>query len=311
MSGCGLLRTLRPIVAGLAALLAATPSAAQDRYFDAGGVRLHYVEQGKGEPVVLVHGFNNRLEIWTAIAQDLARDHRVITFDLRGHGQSGKPHSAAGYGREMSMDIVRLLDHLGIRRAHIVGYSLGAHLTSLLLTLHPERFNSATLIAGYGRFDWSSVAQALGDTVAAELEQHCISRSLMKRLAPDAYPGEDSLRHVEAACMADTTVDRFALAAAFRSWGDQAMTEAATRAVTVPTLGIVGSIDPMRRGLEALVRLRPSVKLVVVEGASHAGSEGILRRPETVQSLREFLSAHRVGSRPQGRTRRDAEALGR
>src|SRR5512132_488395 len=97
---------------------------AQDKYFDAAGVRLRYVEQGAGEPVVLVHGFTNTLEIWArnGIVQDLSKTYRVIAFDLRGHGKSDKPHEPARYGREMGIDVVRLLDHLGIQQAHVVGY---------------------------------------------------------------------------------------------------------------------------------------------------------------------------------------------
>jgi pimeloyl-ACP methyl ester carboxylesterase len=272
------------------------PCAAQDRYFDAGGVKLRYTDRGAGEPIVLVHGFSNRLELWTTvgIVQDLARDHRVITFDLRGHGRSGKPHDPARYGREMAVDIVRLLDHLGITRAHIVGYSLGGHLTSQLVTLHPERFLSATLVAGAGRFDWDSTKARQADTVAMELERECVSRSLIRRLAPpSAQPPEDTLRALSARCMADTTQDRFALAAATRSWASQAFTPAAATGVTVPTLALVGSDDPQRRALEALVRLRPSVKLVIIDGATHAGARGILARPETLVALRDFLSAGR------------------
>src|SRR5215211_8057360 len=91
----------RPFVAlGLVALLNA-PCGAQDQYFDARGVRLRYTDHGAGDPVVLVHGFSNRLELWTTagLAQELTRDHRVITFDLRGHGRSAKPHDPARYGR--------------------------------------------------------------------------------------------------------------------------------------------------------------------------------------------------------------------
>jgi pimeloyl-ACP methyl ester carboxylesterase len=289
---CG--RPPRPFVAlALIALLNA-PCGAQDRYFDAGGVRLRYTDQGAGDPIVLVHGFSNRLELWTTagLAQDLARDHRVITFDLRGHGRSDKPHDPARYGREMTIDIVRLLDHLGIARAHIVGYSLGGHLTSQLLTLHPERFLSATLLAGAGRFDWDSAKARQADTVATELERDCISRSLVRRLAPPtAQPPEDTLRALSARCLADTGQDRFALAAATRSWRGQAFTPTAAAAVTVPTLALVGSDDPQRRGLEALVEGRPSVKLVVIDGATHAGARGILTRPQTLVALRDFLSA--------------------
>jgi pimeloyl-ACP methyl ester carboxylesterase len=68
------------------------------------------------------------------------------------------------------------------------------------------------------------------------------------------------------------------------------MTRAAAASVVVPTLAIVGTDDPMKAGLDTLVRIRPSVKLVVVNGATHAGPRGILRRPELLAALHGFLS---------------------
>ena len=270
------------------------PGAAQDKFFDAGGVRLRYVEQGTGEPVVLVHGFTNTAEIWSAtgIMQDLSRNYHVIAFDMRGHGKSAKPHDPAKYGREMGLDVVRLLDHLGIRRAHVVGYSLGGHITSQLMTLRPERFLSATLIAGPGRFEWNATLAKEAEQDASEMEGECISRSLMARLAPvgAAQPPDDSLKLLSRDCLASQ--DRFALAAITRSRVDHVMSPAAAAAVTVPTLAIVGSDDPMKAGLDALVRMRPSVKLVVVQGATHGGPRGILLRPELRSALRDFLVAH-------------------
>jgi pimeloyl-ACP methyl ester carboxylesterase len=152
----------------------------------AAGVRLRYIEQGAGEPVVLVHGFTNTAEIWAnnGIFQDLSRNYRVIAFDSRGHGKSDKPHDPARYGREMTLDIVRLLDHLNINQAHVVGYSLGGYLASQLLTLHPERLLSATLIAGAGRFDWNDARARQAEEEANERERECISRSMLFRLAP-------------------------------------------------------------------------------------------------------------------------------
>ena len=290
----------RSIARSTLLLLAFAPALclAQDKYFDAAGVRLRYVEQGAGEPVVLVHGYGNTADIWAAngIVRDLARTYRVIAFDMRGHGKSDKPHEPARYGREMTLDIVRLLDHLGIQRAHIVGYSLGGHLVSHLLTLHPERFLSATLVAGAGRFDWNAERARQAEVVGGERERECISRSLLFRLAPPnaPRPSEDSLKVLSAKCFADTTQDRFALAAVIRSNGDQAITPAATAAVTVPTLGIVGSDDPEKAELEALERIRPSAKLVVLEGATHAGPRGILGRPELLTALRAFFADHRA-----------------
>jgi pimeloyl-ACP methyl ester carboxylesterase len=291
-------RLILSAVCGL--LVASQTLRAQDRYINANGVRLRYIEQGTGEPVVLVHGFGNSIETWTnsGIVQALASSYRVITFDERGHGRSNKPHDPRAYGREMTDDIVRVLDRLGIDRAHVVGYSLGGHLVSQLLTLHPERFLSATLIAGAGRLSWDSVQAHAAEVEATEVERDCVSRTLLFRLtSPAARPSEDSLKAMSARCLADSTQDRFALAAITRSRAGQVIAPAAAAAVRVPTLGIVGSDDPMRAGLEELVRLRPSVKLVVVDGATHAGARGILRWPETTAALREFLALARRTSR--------------
>jgi len=122
------------------------------------------------------------------------------------------------------------------------------------------------------------------------MERECISRSLMTRLAPPGLtpPSNDSIAVLSASCLA--TQDRFALAAVTRSRVDHVMTPAAAAAVTVPTLAIVGTDDPMKAGLDSLVRIRPSVRLVIVTGATHAGPRGILRRPELIAALRDFWS---------------------
>ena len=123
---------------------AATPP---DQFFDSDGVRIRFVDLGRGEPVVLVHGFTSTLESWNRgdILQSLSRDYRVIALDCRGHGKSDKPHEPEQYGTDSALDVLRLMDHLEIPNAHIVGYSMGARLTGYLLANHPERFISATL----------------------------------------------------------------------------------------------------------------------------------------------------------------------
>ena len=128
------------------------------------------------------------------------------------------------------------------------------------------------------------------------LERECVSRSLITRLSPpdQAKPSEQQIAALSAACMADSTLDRFAFAAVARSRGDRRITPPAAAAVTVPTLAVVGSLDGARKGLETLKALRPGLKLVIVDGATHAGDRGILGRPELMAALREFLAANRV-----------------
>ena len=278
--------------------LVATASRAQDRYFDSQGVTIRYVDRGAGEPIVLLHGLGGSLETWTTtgILQNLERDHRVIAFDLRGHGRSGKPHDPKLYGREMGRDVVRLLDHLGIRRAHVVGYSLGGMILSQLITLEPERFATATLIAGPGRFGTSPEFARELEQRAREFEAECVSRSLITTLAPsDApKPSEARIKELSTECFADTTRDRFATAALMRSRAEHDIDRSVEARATVPTLGIVGSADAMKEGMDSLVAIRPSVRLIVLDGATHAGPRGILTRPELVPALREFIAAHPI-----------------
>ena len=252
----------------LAALLFVTllPAAgfADDRYFDANGIRIRYVEQGAGEPVLLLHGRGGTLSTWerSGVMESLAKDYRVIALDQRGHGKSGKPHNPKQYGAEMALDVVRLLDHLGIDRAHIVGYSLGANIVAQLLTIRPDRFLTATLVGSAGRISWTAEDEAMFEKQALETERG------------DAKPD----------------FDPYAIAAVVRSFRQQVITPEQVAAVRVPTLGVAGSADPFLTSLQEVRRLRPGMKLVVVEGATHGG---VLRRPEFIAALREFVVAHR------------------
>ena len=269
----------------------------QDKFFDSNGVSIRYVEAGSGEPVVLAHGNGGSLATWvdSGILSNLSKDYRVIAFDARGHGKSGKPHDSKMYGREMPLDTVRLLDHLGIKKAHIVGYSMGGSLTSLLLTLQPDRFLTATLVAGSGTLQWTTALAERAEQEASERERECISRSLMQRLLPPntPMPTEEQLQAQSKTCMANASQDRFALAALARGGVDRVISPAAAAGVSVPTLGIVGTRDPNLAGLQNLKKMRPSIDLVTVDGATHGGATGIVNRPELVANLRQFISTHR------------------
>ena len=122
-------------------------------FFNSDGVKIHFEDQGSGAPVILVHGFASRAEHnWgiTGWYKTLAPNYRVIALDCRGHGQSDKPHDVNAYGgRVMEEDVIRLIDHLGIRRALLMGYSMGGHLAMGLLAHHPDRFR-AVVLGGIG-----------------------------------------------------------------------------------------------------------------------------------------------------------------
>jgi pimeloyl-ACP methyl ester carboxylesterase len=129
--------------------------------FTAKGVKIHYVIDGKGEPVILVHGLLSSGWInWQlpGVFADLAKDHRVIAIDLPGHGRSDRPAKKEAYGVQMVDDIALLLDVLKIKKAHIVGYSLGGMVTVKFMARHPDRVLSGT-VCGMGWFEDGSGLQ--------------------------------------------------------------------------------------------------------------------------------------------------------
>lgn len=127
--------------------------------FRSNDVKIVYFTQGKGEPVVLIHGWLSSAGInWAlpGISDALAKDHQVIALDVRGHGLSDKPAKEEGYGPELVEDVARLLDHLKIKKAHVVGYSMGGIIAGNFAVKHPERVLSVTL----GGMGWLQVGGA-------------------------------------------------------------------------------------------------------------------------------------------------------
>jgi pimeloyl-ACP methyl ester carboxylesterase len=289
------------ILLGLVALhlFALDRVSAQDQFFDSNGVRIRYVEQGSGPPVVLLHGFSGNLDsawVETGVLPTLVTDYRVIAFDSRGNGKSDKPHDPKSYGLQMGQDVVRLLDHLHIARAHIVGHSLGAIITAKLLTTNPDRFLTATLSGAAGRQRWTPENAAAAEAEAVEFEQGVPFRSVILRTAPTdrPKPTEEQIQAESQRRLGRN--DRFAMAAMVRSRGEQTVSAAEMAAVRVPTLGIIGSADANLAAMQQFASVLPTLKVVVIEGATHGGSLGVTRRPEFVEHFRAFTAAHKEAS---------------
>jgi pimeloyl-ACP methyl ester carboxylesterase len=128
-----------------------------------------------------------------------------------------------------------------------------------------------------------------------------VSRTtILANLRPDQpRPSDEDIKARSTACFANTSLDRFAMAALARSRPDRAIMPAHLAAVQVPTFGIVGSLDPLAEGMRQLKKLRPDMKLLIIEGATHGGpgdQRGILRQPAAVEAMLEFLAAHREAS---------------
>lgn len=284
----------RPMVRGLACLwgcliVIASSARAEEGHFDSGGVKLHYVVEGQGEPVLLIHGFAGNIFVqWRlpGILRSLADDYQVIAYDNRGHGRSDKPHDPEMYGMEMVEDAVRLLDHLQIERAHVVGYSMGAFIAAKLVTMYPDRVLSVTLGgAGWPKEDDPRVR--LLDEVAESLDRGEGIAPLLEFLTPDgrSKPTQEQLSGLNQ--VLKLTNDAKALAAAIRSMKELAVEEEELRANPVPALAIVGEIDPLKATVDELARSMANLEVVVLPGADHISA---YFRPEFAAKLKEFLA---------------------
>ncbi|HYB95806.1 MAG TPA: alpha/beta fold hydrolase [Vicinamibacterales bacterium] len=267
-----------------------------DQFFDSNGVRIRFVEQGSGPAVVLMHGYTGTLDrhfIANGVFASLAADHRVIAMDLRGHGKSGKPHEPGAYGQTMAGDVVRLLDHLKIARANVVGYSLGAMIAARLVSLHPDRLSSAVFVAQLPMREITPFFEAFATESVKELEGDVPFKSLAVALQPPGAtpPSDDDIRKAVAPLVAANDVK--ALAALWRGYRTLLTPDDALRTATVPMLVIVGSEDTAAAGVPDLVKAHPHIRTVVVPGAQHGGEQGVMRRPEFMATLRPFLAAAR------------------
>lgn len=267
---------------------------AQDGFFTSGDKRLHYVEQGMGDAVILLHELDGNAASFmrSGIFSDLARDHRVIALDSRGHGQSDKPHEPAAYGTDMADDVVRLMDWLKIPRAHIVGYSMGTEVAAMLLVRAPTRVSSAALIAGAGRFRWLPTDDQHLEEEALEFENLGVSPKLFLEQTPVGTPDPEieDLKKRAAIAIADPSRDVKALAAFSRARRSRVVDQSQLAVSKTPMLGIAGSLDPELDTLKSLKALRADLEIVTVDAATHAGAARVIDRKECLSALRTFLA---------------------
>jgi len=259
---------------------------AEEKFFDSNGVQIHYYDRGSGEPVVLMHGFSGSAAIWDTLGFTdalIEAGYRVIAFDARGHGKSGKPHDPAQYGMEMSDDIGRLLDHMDINKAHIVGYSMGAVFAHSFRATHPDRLLTAVL-GGGGPTSEESI-QRLKSVVDID----AIARGA---LGPDLFvapPGEQppSQEQIDAMNKIRSNNDSQALAALLRTdWSWMVDTVEELRSNEVPTLAIIGEKDQNKKDLDAVSDDMANLEVFVIPGANHLyGLLGPALREETMKFL--------------------------
>ena len=231
--------------------------------FNSGGVEIAYQTAGEGPPVLLVHGFasNARVNWWdTGWVKTLTEaGRRVITFDHRGHGASEKLYDPSLYpAAEMAEDALRLLDHLEIAQADVMGYSMGARVSAFLAIAHPARVRRA-VFAGLASRMISGVGGA--EAIAAALE------------APTRYDGLDINARAFRIFAEQTKSDLKALAACIRSSREKITVEELA-SLRVPVLVVAGEKDKVAGDVDTLVNAIPGAVGVTLPNRNHMNAVG-------------------------------------
>lgn len=231
--------------------------------FHNGAVEIAYIDEGEGDPILLVHGFASSKNVnWiypTWVSELKKNGRRVIAFDNRGHGESGKLYDAADYEiATMAGDISALMDHLKIERADVMGYSLGSRMTAVLALQAPQRLRSAILGGiGIGLIEGGGP----GENVAEALE------------APTLEDVTDPVGRTFRAFADQTRSDRRALAACLRG-SRRLMTRAEAAAVKVPVLIAVGTSDEIAGSAQALGKVIPGAQVLDIPNRDHMRAVG-------------------------------------
>jgi pimeloyl-ACP methyl ester carboxylesterase len=231
--------------------------------FDSDGVRIAYLDEGEGSPILLIHGFASNIQInWvnTGWVATLARaGFRVIAIDNRGHGMSEKLYDTAAYGAPiMAEDSRRLLDHLGLSEADVMGYSMGARIAAFLVLAHPERVRSV-IFAGLG----INMVHGVGapGPIAAALE------------APSVDDVKNDAARSFRVFAEQTGSDRRALAACIRSSRDKISADDLAR-ITRPVLVAVGTEDVIAGSGPQLAAIIPGAEALEITGRDHMKAVG-------------------------------------
>jgi pimeloyl-ACP methyl ester carboxylesterase len=231
--------------------------------FDSGAVEIAYLDEGEGEPIVLVHGFASSKNVnWvypTWVSELKKAGRRVVALDNRGHGDSGKLYDAAQYEVAiMAGDVVALMDHLRIERADVMGYSLGSRMTAALALSHPQRLRSAILGGiGIGMI----VGGGPGENVALALE------------APSLEDVTDPVGRTFRAFADQTRSDRRALAACLRG-SRRLMTAEEVARIRVPVLIAVGTTDEIAGSAQALGEIIQGAEVLDIPNRDHMRAVG-------------------------------------
>jgi pimeloyl-ACP methyl ester carboxylesterase len=248
-------------------------------YLDTRGIRTHYIREGRGRDLIMIHGLLENLAVWHLSFAPLLRDSfRVTTYDLRGHGYSGM--TPGGYTpAELAADLKALMDAAGIESAVLVGRSFGADVALQFCAEFPQRVSrlvaiEPALVGGLacrgdeawgGWTYWSAQLEEAGRPPSPE--QRADLQYLVEQVARMSFykgPFGQTPRNQ------DKLLRLIRDTALLNECGEVLeLTRSAVARIATPTLLIYGALSPFQASLAFLRHALPDCRVVMVEGAGH------------------------------------------
>jgi pimeloyl-ACP methyl ester carboxylesterase len=228
---------------------------------DRDGTKIHYEVHGSGPPLILTHGYSSTSAMWQGQIEALAKRHRLIVWDMRGHGQSDYPDDPAAYSEALTVgDIAALLDQVGAAKAIVGGLSLGGYMSLAFYRAHPERVSALLIIdtgPGFKKDDAREAWNKRAHETAERFEQHGLD------VLKSASRERSSVSHRDASGLA--------LAARGMLTQRDARVIELLPEIKVPSLVVVGADDtPFLAASDYMAAKIPGAQKAVIPAAGHA-----------------------------------------
>ncbi len=261
--------------APIPAVLATAP----DQQFTADGVTLRYREAGSGDAVVLIHGYSAALESMLGVAKALPQTYRMVALDVRGFGRSSKFAEPARFGQQMVDDVIRLMDHLKLPRAHVIGHSMGALIAANIAARYPDRVTTATLVAGPFYADAATFSAESAKWIA-DLEGGAGLVNFMQWLFPAMKPEMAGMVNAQA-MKGNDLGSLIGVMKSLPAMAVNGLPKGGTKALLV-----AGTGDPLHPLSVAFAKQSPGARLVEIAGGDHVG---VITNAAAVTAMRAHL----------------------
>jgi 3-oxoadipate enol-lactonase len=251
-------------------------------------VTLHYTEQGQTLPVILLHGYPLSSVIWQTQQQNLSDHYRVITPDLRGHGQSPAPDGIYDMDT-LARDVLALMESLGIEKAAIMGHSMGGYVALAMWRLAPKRFAALGLIDSQAMPDSEDTRSGRYKTAEKVFEDgsQVVAQAMTLRLfAPNTPEDEPAVEQVRTMILNTRPAS---IIGSLKGMAARPDSTDLLPQINVPVLILTGDKDQLiaPQKAEKMAAAIPSAVLATIEDAGHLP---MLEQPQaTTMAIRNFL----------------------